>query len=1081
MTYLIPSTKFNPSLLLCAHFPYNEHDGENGSTGYVIGPLISLGILESQMGSELKSIEDRAIQIAPSKDVSGRGGIHKGRALQCGLKKSNITERHPDKRCPCCEADFHCVSPCCPVLGMADESSMIHAISPFSKAAMTCQREAQDEVFLKDEYLFECDDYPYLKELTSPQHQKCGVDIASLQYLPDIMTPCKEVSLSRALSLNRSPYTNVRPPLVPTPRLNNTPCSPCPRTNKLELQRYNVVDSNTAAKGTPAHGNKQGEFKENAYMNTLDYRKSTFRTCSENDASKIDTGFSVWQPGNALPYNTTEDPAVTSSSLTTQRAVEKFHIESENNAFVSHILRSTSDSPESFSSNSHRDWRSRSLGRSVNLKSTVRNLEVAFSRYRSDSLQSSNMCMAKIVSASSHQMDDAGTIEFIPMDMNIDKDQPCIRNRSEGQVSRKFHESRNKGLCKVQSSRKLASLCSEPHSVRSFSNSTAMKALPPITQKQQRHKFELLCRPSLPVAHSVYHVPGSRGTLYSEKLCSTGHISKGVVSGLSRIVTPSILQAVVQCTSIDDVTSYTMTVDGTDEMFIARDCMHESLSISEPRVMYTIYSGKVSGTGSRGRGWRRWTKRENKDILDLAGILQVSSTNKADKVHSELDREHMFLEFVLYDGMTCVGTQSQSLRIHSSNMPCHKMSSRVLSSKDMSFSVSHTIVPARLSHCESMDTESTSIFVGEEERLANGSVTVQPPTDTPRKGDMRHRATTSLDKCNDSDAVTSFEYVSHLPSFSHKELAAIVMKVPRQRCQGELKTIHGAEMKGGWGLKFLNASTDLDTHTNLSGMHSPRVMENSTHLLSTDGRAVAEASISGQWCYQAECKSVAGDYTSCALGMRENSTVLKRKSFHQQAGLTKWLSVILPLGEHGLPSEGMKGPSSLIERWESGGSCECGGWDLGCGIEVLHADKPNSHGASQDTASVLLQNQPINLFLKESNELMFSLQQVEEGQYRLKFQEKFLSLRAFATALSVICSSHMSLRLSPSKSSIFSSATSTPLTSVSKTTFTSKTISTPSTSTSISPLPSPASSSPRTASTAMLLSLLPSTTSVLLT
>lgn len=45
------------------------------------------------------------------------------------------------------------------------------------------------------------------------------------------------------------------------------------------------------------------------------------------------------------------------------------------------------------------------------------------------------------------------------------------------------------------------------------------------------------------------------------------------------------------------------------------------------------------------------------------------------------------------------------------------------------------------------------------------------------------------------------------------------------------------------------------------------------------------------------------------------------------------MTVILPGGNHGLPGKGE--PSPLIERWKSGGSCDCGGWDLGCKLRVL--------------------------------------------------------------------------------------------------------------------------------------------------
>ncbi|KAG6580507.1 hypothetical protein SDJN03_20509, partial [Cucurbita argyrosperma subsp. sororia] len=43
--------------------------------------------------------------------------------------------------------------------------------------------------------------------------------------------------------------------------------------------------------------------------------------------------------------------------------------------------------------------------------------------------------------------------------------------------------------------------------------------------------------------------------------------------------------------------------------------------------------------------------------------------------------------------------------------------------------------------------------------------------------------------------------------------------------------------------------------------------------------------------------------------------------------------VILPGDVHGSPSSGQ--PSTLINRWSSGGVCDCGGWDIGCKLRVL--------------------------------------------------------------------------------------------------------------------------------------------------
>lgn len=57
------------------------------------------------------------------------------------------------------------------------------------------------------------------------------------------------------------------------------------------------------------------------------------------------------------------------------------------------------------------------------------------------------------------------------------------------------------------------------------------------------------------------------------------------------------------------------------------------------------------------------------------------------------------------------------------------------------------------------------------------------------------------------------------------------------------------------------------------------------------------------------------------------------------------MNVILPGGNHGLPRKGE--PSSLIERWKSGGSCDCGGWDLGCKLRIL----ANHNGMSRESSS----------------------------------------------------------------------------------------------------------------------------------
>lgn len=47
------------------------------------------------------------------------------------------------------------------------------------------------------------------------------------------------------------------------------------------------------------------------------------------------------------------------------------------------------------------------------------------------------------------------------------------------------------------------------------------------------------------------------------------------------------------------------------------------------------------------------------------------------------------------------------------------------------------------------------------------------------------------------------------------------------------------------------------------------------------------------------------------------------------------VNVITPNGLHGLPTSKDGKPSTLLDRWRSGGGCDCGGWDINCPIRVL--------------------------------------------------------------------------------------------------------------------------------------------------
>nr|GEV11323.1 zinc finger, CCHC-type [Tanacetum cinerariifolium] len=80
----------------------------------------------------------------------------------------------------------------------------------------------------------------------------------------------------------------------------------------------------------------------------------------------------------------------------------------------------------------------------------------------------------------------------------------------------------------------------------------------------------------------------------------------------------------------------------------------------------------------------------------------------------------------------------------------------------------------------------------------------------------------------------------------------------------------------------------------------------------------------------------------CMLSMELAAIIVKNKTEENYEGLESSEStvVILPGGSHSLPNSGE--PSSLINRWRSGGAFDCVGWDIGCKLQVLTDENKNN-------------------------------------------------------------------------------------------------------------------------------------------
>ncbi|KAK7312444.1 hypothetical protein VNO77_36307 [Canavalia gladiata] len=110
-------------------------------------------------------------------------------------------------------------------------------------------------------------------------------------------------------------------------------------------------------------------------------------------------------------------------------------------------------------------------------------------------------------------------------------------------------------------------------------------------------------------------------------------------------------------------------------------------------------------------------------------------------------------------------------------------------------------------------------------------------------------------------------------------------------------------------------------------------------------------------------------------------------------------TVVLPSGVHSLPSKG--GPSSLIERWKSGGSCDCGGWDLACKLKILANENQASKKPKSSGACVADQ---LDLFVQGNEQELpppFSFNRIRHGIYSIAFDSSLSLLQAFSISIAL--------------------------------------------------------------------------------
>ncbi|CAI8616614.1 unnamed protein product [Vicia faba] len=112
-------------------------------------------------------------------------------------------------------------------------------------------------------------------------------------------------------------------------------------------------------------------------------------------------------------------------------------------------------------------------------------------------------------------------------------------------------------------------------------------------------------------------------------------------------------------------------------------------------------------------------------------------------------------------------------------------------------------------------------------------------------------------------------------------------------------------------------------------------------------------------------------------------------------------TVVLPGGVHSFPSKG--GPSSLLERWKSGGSCDCGGWDLACKLKILATE--NQASRKPLPSKPYFADYQFDLFVQGNKHdpcPAFSLTPLENGMSSVAFDSSLSLLQAFAICIALV-------------------------------------------------------------------------------
>ncbi|XP_031503570.1 uncharacterized protein LOC116266469 [Nymphaea colorata] len=138
-----------------------------------------------------------------------------------------------------------------------------------------------------------------------------------------------------------------------------------------------------------------------------------------------------------------------------------------------------------------------------------------------------------------------------------------------------------------------------------------------------------------------------------------------------------------------------------------------------------------------------------------------------------------------------------------------------------------------------------------------------------------------------------------------------------------------------------------------------------------------------------------------------SSSTINHNTVILDADNTANITLVIPSGIHGLPTSEATCPSPLLNRWKSGGGCDCGGWDMACPLMVF--DNYGSHNFN--VFPFERNNQHLELFAQGCKEKVptLTIDIIDKWLYSVTFHAKLSSLQAFAICVAVLHSSEISM------------------------------------------------------------------------